>query len=172
MTRTATSRPAPIGFTLVELIAVIVVLSILAAVAVPRYFDYSTRARTAAAASTLKAVGAAFVAYQRDNAGALPPNGSPAQSPIGIAAYLDTTTWTTPTAGTYTLDWDTNTNGYQPSNAQVTIYLQTYASTGNVTLPAADALAIDAVLEDNNTSTGRYRYTSTWGSRYGYVLLP
>ncbi|MCU0688433.1 MAG: type II secretion system GspH family protein [Phycisphaerales bacterium] len=34
------------AFTLVELIAVIVVLAILAAVAVPRYFDYTDRART------------------------------------------------------------------------------------------------------------------------------
>jgi len=36
------------GFTLVELIAVIVVLAVLAGVAVPRYFDYTARARTSA----------------------------------------------------------------------------------------------------------------------------
>ncbi len=36
------------AFTLVELIAVIVVLAILAGVAVPRYFDYTDRARTSA----------------------------------------------------------------------------------------------------------------------------
>jgi prepilin-type N-terminal cleavage/methylation domain-containing protein len=44
MNRRTTARKA---FTLVELIAVIVVLAILAAVAVPRYFDYTDRARTA-----------------------------------------------------------------------------------------------------------------------------
>jgi MSHA pilin protein MshA len=44
MNRRNTARKA---FTLVELIAVIVVLAILAAVAVPRYFDYTDRARTA-----------------------------------------------------------------------------------------------------------------------------
>ena len=36
------------GFTLIELIAVMIVLAILAGVAVPRYFDYTDRARTAA----------------------------------------------------------------------------------------------------------------------------
>lgn len=41
------------AFTLIELIAVIVVLAILAGVAVPRYFDYTSRARTAALQGTL-----------------------------------------------------------------------------------------------------------------------
>lgn len=36
------------GFTLIELIAVMIVLAILAGVAVPRYIDYTDRARTAA----------------------------------------------------------------------------------------------------------------------------
>jgi len=37
------------GFTLVELVAVIVVLAVLAGVAIPKYFDYSNRAYLAAA---------------------------------------------------------------------------------------------------------------------------
>lgn len=41
------------GFTLIELIAVIIVLAILAGVAVPRYIDYTNRARTAALQGTL-----------------------------------------------------------------------------------------------------------------------
>ncbi len=42
-----------LGFTLIELIAVIVVLAILAGVAVPRYFDYTDRARSSAVQGTL-----------------------------------------------------------------------------------------------------------------------
>ncbi|MCU0688603.1 MAG: type II secretion system GspH family protein [Phycisphaerales bacterium] len=64
MPRTRTS--ISVGFTLVELIAVIVVLAILAAVAVPRYFDYSQRASITRAASNLKVMSRAGVAYFRD----------------------------------------------------------------------------------------------------------
>lgn len=41
------------GFTLIELIAVMIVLAILAGVAVPRYIDYTARARSAALQGTL-----------------------------------------------------------------------------------------------------------------------
>jgi prepilin-type N-terminal cleavage/methylation domain-containing protein len=50
LSRFSAARPA---FTLIELIAVIVVLAILAGVAVPRYFDYTDRARTSAVQGTL-----------------------------------------------------------------------------------------------------------------------
>lgn len=48
------------GFTLVELIVVIVVLAILAGIAIPRYVDYSARAKEAAARGTLGAVRSAI----------------------------------------------------------------------------------------------------------------
>ena len=44
------------AFTLVEVIAVMVVLAILAGVAIPRFFDYSDEARTSAAQGTLGGV--------------------------------------------------------------------------------------------------------------------
>lgn len=51
------------AFTLIELIAVIVVLAILAGVAVPRYFDYTSRARTAAMQGTLGNVRSAISSF-------------------------------------------------------------------------------------------------------------
>src|SRR3569832_421318 len=41
------------AFTLIELIAVIVVLAILSGVAIPKYLDYSSRSRTAAQQGSL-----------------------------------------------------------------------------------------------------------------------
>ena len=48
------------AFTLIELIAVIVVLAILSGIAIPRYIDYSVRAREAAAKGTLGAARSAI----------------------------------------------------------------------------------------------------------------
>jgi len=44
------------GFTLIELIAVIVVLAILAGVALPKYFDYASQAKISACKGTLGGV--------------------------------------------------------------------------------------------------------------------
>jgi prepilin-type N-terminal cleavage/methylation domain-containing protein len=56
-----------VGFTLVELIAVIVVLAILAGVAVPRYFDFAQRARVSSAYATLQGMKQALVQYEVDH---------------------------------------------------------------------------------------------------------
>lgn len=56
------SRFAP-AFTLIELIAVIIVLAILAGVAVPRYFDYTDRARSSALVGTVGNVRSAIANF-------------------------------------------------------------------------------------------------------------
>lgn len=56
------------AFTLIELIAVIIVLAILAGVAVPKYFDYSTKAKESAAKATLGATRSAIASFYADAA--------------------------------------------------------------------------------------------------------
>lgn len=51
------------AFTLIELIAVIIVLAILAGVAVPKYFDYSTKAKESAVKATLGATRSAVANF-------------------------------------------------------------------------------------------------------------
>jgi prepilin-type N-terminal cleavage/methylation domain-containing protein len=57
------SHHAPRGFTLIELIAVIVVLAILAGVALPKYFDYAAQAKTSSVKGTLGGVRSAIAHF-------------------------------------------------------------------------------------------------------------
>ncbi len=69
------SRSVRRGFTLVELIAVIVVLAILSGIAVPKYIDYSARAKSAALQGALGGIRTGIAQYFAD------------QSVSGTAAY-------------------------------------------------------------------------------------
>ncbi len=57
------SRPIRKGFTLIELIAVVVILAIMVGVALPRYFDYAAQARDAATKGTLGGVRAGIANF-------------------------------------------------------------------------------------------------------------
>ncbi|MFM9957161.1 MAG: type IV pilin protein [Phycisphaerales bacterium] len=71
------------GFTLVELIAVIVVLAILSGIAVPKYIDYSARAKSAALQGALGGIRTGVAQYFAD------------QSVSGTALYPTLTQLTT-----------------------------------------------------------------------------
>jgi len=111
------------AFTLVELIAVIVVLAILSAVAVPKYFDYSAKAKESAARGIIGGVRSAianFYANQAVNGSARYPTlvelqtvGTVmqevlAQNPYNSSATIAAATWaaTPPVSGANGYNYD------------------------------------------------------------------
>jgi general secretion pathway protein G len=68
MTRNTFSRPArDAGFSLLELMVVVVILSVLALVIVPRVIDRPDQARVARAQSDIAAIASAIQLYRLDN---------------------------------------------------------------------------------------------------------
>ena len=57
------SSPARAGFTLIELMAVVLILAILAGVALPKFFDYQSQARVASCKGTLGGVRAGIANF-------------------------------------------------------------------------------------------------------------
>jgi len=63
------------GFTLVELLVVMGIIAILAAVATPAYVNVLAHARTAKCAGNLRSIASAMITYAGDNNGNLPESG-------------------------------------------------------------------------------------------------
>ena len=91
------------GFTLIELVVVIVILGILAAVAIPKYIDLSDKAEEASCKAQRGVVASACSLYYASTAastgtGAFPPTYDSA------SLYADGVTPSCPAGGTWTYD--------------------------------------------------------------------
>jgi prepilin-type N-terminal cleavage/methylation domain-containing protein len=136
------------GFTLVELVAVIIVLAVLAAVAVPRYFDYRERAIASATIRDLRVINRAILAYNIDtgdwpvdvNQGVMPPEianrltGNPFRQPAPLGGWYD----------------------WQGIATAPQVIVRGY------TAPVSTILLVDHATDDGNLLTGR-AITTTGG---------
>lgn len=88
------------GFTLLELLLVVGILVILAALGIPHLLEAQTRAKVSAAKSNLRVLASALESYRVDNSHYPPMRSQPPEDPLGLLADHQLTVLTTPIAYT------------------------------------------------------------------------
>lgn len=158
------------AFSILELIAVLIVLAVLVGIAAPRYFDRSTDAKSIAIATSLKTIRHAILKYRSD-LGALPPDRVSADMPPELLPYLDNNVWMLPVQGIGKYNWDGPAgNGMSgwPGNEAIGV-----AVTSAPANPTTDPfwLGIDATIDDGNLTTGLFRWEAG-SARYRLHIDP
>jgi type II secretory pathway pseudopilin PulG len=154
---TSCLRRALPAFTLVELVVIIVVLSVLAGVAVPKYIDLSTRARVSMTARSWGVLMRAVNQYMIDNNDVPAPNVNDAIMPPQLDAYLMNADFTrTPPVGGM---WDYDEWGaYSGGGAGLIVSVSITQSPS----PASIFQQIDAAVDDGNLTTGSVIYLTAY----------
>ena len=160
------------GFTIVELLIVIVVIAILAAITIVAYNGIQTRAKASAIISDLKATEKAFKLYKassganmwwKDDDSALTGSGNPSISQI-ISSQADYKNYLQKAPTTDGL----GAPGVWIYDNEQDVYNGCSISTAGVNLGIANATntdlmqAIDTTLDDGNLYCGKIRISSGW----------
>ena len=142
------------GFTLVELMIVVAIIGLLAAIAVPNFARARENAQNGAYMSDLRVATGAFQEYAIIN-GSYPPDKTPAQIPDGMQDYLVRMKWTEENSLGGKWDWDFDVFGI---TAGVSVY-RPNASQDQLT-------RLDSTIDDGNLSSGDFRSRAA-----GYIYV-
>lgn len=150
---------APEGFTLVELLIVVVILAILAAVVIPVASNVSDGAAQSAFLTDLSIFGTAFELFYQKT-GDFPEDSGSGVIPTGFDQYIRVTDWNkgTPLGGV----WDAEKDSFGIKSAVGVHFV------GVTPKPTAFMLEIDATLDDGDLSTGSFRQLAS--DRFYYII--
>jgi type IV pilus assembly protein PilA len=143
------------GFSLVEIMVVVVIIGLLAAIAIPAFRTYQTRSQATSVANNFRTYAAAFEIYATEhgvwpedtNEGIIPPE-MEGQLPRFLEQSVVGGSW----------DWEKEILG-------VTAGISLVNSNGS----RAMFERVDKILDDGNLSTGRFFGNN---DRYTYALQP
>ena len=148
-------RSGRAAFSLVELSIAILIISIVAALAVPHWKKAQFNARAAAVANDLRVFAAAFQSYAQERGDWPAATLAPAEIPAGMENFLATTSWqrTTPFGGQYAWARDTLQQG---ERYQAALIIQSVGE-NRVTSDRQLLLELDQRIDDGNLDTGNFR---------------
>ena len=131
------------GFTVLELMIVVVIIGLIAGLTVPRYVRYKQNAQVAATAAEIKLLSTAFVAYKAAF-GDFPPD-SHLTLPAGMENFIDPQIWAdeTPIGGHY--NWE------GPD-----FYPYAGLAVAGSAAPQWQINLLDTTLDDGNLNTGSF----------------
>jgi prepilin-type N-terminal cleavage/methylation domain-containing protein len=149
------------AFTLVEIMVVVVIIGLLAAMSLPAYRRITMRSRTATLVSDLRSYSTAFITYSLQN-GKWPLSGSPQEIPTEMVGALSLGfSGKSPIGGVYKWNYDSAGLGAADGkDAKAAIIIET--SGGEIQTDDAELLEmIDREMDDGNLATGSIQLGDT-----------
>jgi prepilin-type N-terminal cleavage/methylation domain-containing protein len=156
------------AFTLVELVAAIVVLGVLAAIAVPRFLDMGDSAKIASLVADFRVLKRGYLEYYQVHRAWPGDNDGSYGNPFLAQPFFTDNPWekVPPIGGLW--NWNTNLSGNSAAlPCDICIY--------NVGTPSPRVVSImtqvDAKLDDGNLSTGFFVWEAgSWGGTYRWFI--